>query len=60
MNKSKTTANSGKPISTSGGNMVAPTIDIERLAEKVYQLMQADIRQTRARNGMLRKGNSIW
>jgi hypothetical protein len=60
MNKPKTTTNTSRPISAPGRNKVTPTIDIELLAEKVYQLMQADIRQTRARNGMQCKGSNTW
>lgn len=48
-------SNPGERISTvSTGNTATSYIDIERLAEKVYQLMQIDVRLARARGYVLR------
>jgi hypothetical protein len=57
MNEPGTTSDGSGPTPTSGGSVsttaTPTTIDVEQLAEKVYQLMQADLRLARARRGKI-------
>ncbi len=47
MDESKDAVDSGKAQKAS--STAGPSIDIEKLAEKVYQLMRAEVRLARAR-----------
>ena len=47
MDESKSTVDSGKAQQAS--STASSTIDVEKLAEKVYQLMRAAVPQARAR-----------
>lgn len=52
MAESPSTPPAGQDAPAEGEQNQAGTIDIQKLAEKVYQLMQADLRLERARRGL--------
>ncbi len=52
MDESKDVVDSGKARNAS--STASPTINIEKLAEKVYQLLRAEVRLTRARESRRR------
>jgi len=52
MAETPSTPPAGQAAPTEGDQKEAGTVDIQKLAEKVYQLMQADLRLERARRGL--------
>jgi hypothetical protein len=52
MAETSSTPPAGQAAPTEGDQKEAGTVDIQKLVEKVYQLMQADLRLERARRGL--------